>query len=80
MTHASVDLDVEVGDHPSNSVFVTGTMLMMPGLRPIAMPPVTGVVTGGISPSGRGEATSTPPSPTDGETPPNPPDLAVFGT
>jgi hypothetical protein len=44
-------------------------MLTMPGFRPTATPPVTGVVSTGINPSGSGEAMSTPPSPTDGETP-----------
>jgi hypothetical protein len=53
------------GSEPSNSFFVTGTMLMMPGLRPTVTPPPMLAPTPGRMPSGSGETTSVPRMPSD---------------
>src|ERR1700710_880936 len=57
------------GSPPSNCFFVTGTTLTMPGFIATATPPDIGIDSTGNRPSGSGDATSTPPSPTDGVTP-----------
>jgi hypothetical protein len=57
------------GSAPVKSFFVTGMMLMIPGLRPTVTPPPMLPPSPGTIPSGSGEMTSVPMRPIDGLSP-----------
>ena len=59
-------LIITQGSAPLKSFLVTGTMLMIPGLRPTVMPPPRFPPIPGNMPSGIGEMMSVPMMPIDG--------------